>query len=199
MIRDVRGFWASLLIATTLSACPSKPAPETPTPTPSPDSPEGRRAALVEAWASIDAKVTALPGQSDDEAFESCDAIGEQVAGLWAATRRVAIEEALERAEPREGDPVPPASKRKEDDLLVNYTTGGYAELAALAYRLRWGGWRQAGSVEILEHLIGTTGIPLVAIKASCDPYVGEMTATAECHAHVALAASVIGLGHCSD
>jgi hypothetical protein len=48
-----------------------------------------------------------------------------------------------------------------------------------------------------LNHLLSTTGIPLVAIDASCDPASMELTATADCHAKAALMASLVGIEHC--
>ncbi len=186
-----------MVIALGAAACASGPPPEA-TPVPlDPESADGRRVALTETWTTLDTSVAAIAHSDEMEVLDHCEVLGEQIASLWASTRRAAIDEALKRAVPRPGDPVPAASKRREDDLLVNFTTEGYAELAALSYRLRWGGWREAGSTAVLEHLLKTTGISLVAIKASCDPYVGEFTATAECHANVAFAASVIGLGNC--
>ena len=136
-----------------------------------------------------------------DEAFdprlEACEALGDRIGELWAATRRAAIDEAKKRAVARPSDRIEPASRRAEDDLLVNFTTEGYAELAALSYQLRWGGWREAGSETVLRHLLSTTGIPLVAIDASCDPASAELTATAHCHAKVAVGASTVAIQHC--
>lgn len=135
--------------------------------------------------------------ESDAGKGGACEALNERVAGLWAATRRAALDEAEKRAVAREGDPIPPTSKRREDDLMVNYTTDGFAELAALGYQLRWGGWREAGSRDVLEHLLSTTGVSLAVIEAACDPASGVVVPTAECHARTALDASAAVLAVC--
>lgn len=196
MIHPVVERFPSLIVVLFVAACAAAPPPEPPAV--DPNSPEARRVALAESLAAIEQHRVALAAEPVEGTAPGCDAIGERVASLWAATRRAAIEEAEKRAVRREGDALPPASKRREDDLLVNFRTDGYAELAALAYQLRWGGWHQAGSEQTLVHLVASTGVPLVVIQGSCNPATGEFTASADCHTKVALAASVLGLDSCS-
>ena len=96
-----------------------------------------------------------------------------------------------------EGEPVEPMSRRVEDDLAVNFTTDGYAALAAVSYQLRWGGWREAGSESVLDHLLTSTGVPLARIRAACEPEAGKVHDTADCHAAAALWASGLAIERC--
>ena len=181
--------------------CPSRAPSSEPAPSPAPrpgvETPDQIREALTESVKELAAHRAAFEAAGFDQRLEVCEALGERIGELWAATRRAAILEAKRRAVPRPTERVEPVSRREEDDLLVNFTTQGYAELAALSYQLRWGGWREAGSEAVLTHLLTTTGIGMVAVQASCDPDALQLTASAECHAKVALAASLLGIERC--
>jgi len=158
-------------------------------------------ASLSGLCGAVEQHRSTLEGLTEDGSFdarlEACEALGDRIGDLWAATRRAAIAEAKKRAVPREGETAEPMSRRVEDDLAVNFTTDGYAALAAVSYQLRWGGWREAGSAAVLDHLLTSTGVPLAGIRAACEPGAGKLDDTADCHAAAALWASEVAIERC--